>query len=275
MLALAALGFLMIPSGPEAHGVIENPPSRNWICGYDTRPEHFISGTVKYPACSTAFAFSPDPRAMYNYMSVVTHGLGRAQVTPLPKNVCGFDGETWKGAATPWDAPMAWPAQHMTPGPHIFTWNIQWGPHIDDTEEFRYWITKADFVFSPTKALTWDDFETEAFCVEKFNGVAQAANPDITVDKANNRMTTRCSVPERKGHHVIYSEWGRTPPTLERFHGCVDVAFGEMAAINAPAGLTSGAANRGAPAGIRKATDALGRARSPGAAKMHLAVPAR
>ena len=24
---------------------------------------------------------------------------------------------------------------------------------------------------------------------------------------------------------MIYAEWGRTPPTLERFHGCIDAAF--------------------------------------------------
>jgi len=38
-------------------------------------------------------------------------------------------------------------------------------------------------------------------------------------------FTTRCTVPSRTGRHVIYGEWGRTPPTFERFHGCVDVQF--------------------------------------------------
>jgi chitin-binding protein len=32
-------------------------------------------------------------------------------------------------------------------------------------------------------------------------------------------------VPSRTGRHVIYAEWGRTPPTFERFHGCIDAQF--------------------------------------------------
>ena len=38
-------------------------------------------------------------------------------------------------------------------------------------------------------------------------------------------FTTRCTVPSRTGRHVIYAEWGRTPPTFERFHGCIDAQF--------------------------------------------------
>jgi chitin-binding protein len=38
-------------------------------------------------------------------------------------------------------------------------------------------------------------------------------------------------VPARSGRHVIYAEWGRTPPTLERFHGCIDArVLGQSAA---------------------------------------------
>lgn len=102
------LGLYLLGSsiGIFAHGLIESPPSRNWICGAETRPNQVNDGSAKTPICSTAFA--PHPLAAYNFMSVVTHTLGRSSVTPLPRNVCGFDGEFWKGAETPWDMPMQW-----------------------------------------------------------------------------------------------------------------------------------------------------------------------
>ena len=159
-------------------------------------------------------------------MAVVTHTWGREKVTPLPKNVCSFDGETWKGAKTPWDAPMAWPTTQVTPGPLAITWDITTGPHFDDTKEFRYWITKPGFVFSPTKELTWDDFESQAFCVLEYDDKKPTANPNITTDKAKSLFKTTCNMPQRDGHHVVYGEWGRTEPTIERFHGCFDAAYG-------------------------------------------------
>jgi chitin-binding protein len=245
--------------GAFAHGLVESPPSRNWICGAVTKPDEVDNGTAKYPIC--AEAFKPNPVAGYNFMAVVTHTLGRSTVTPLPKNVCGFDGETWKGASTPWDVPMEWPTTPMSAGPQSFTWNISWGPHFDDTKEFRYWITKSGFVFSPSKALAWDDFETEAFCVLGYDDKNPSANPKVTTDKPKSRFMNSCDVPERSGHHVIYSEWGRIAPTFERFHGCIDVAFGGSAVAPRIPGGGKGAGLRG---GTGKTADALGRSRAIG-----------
>lgn len=257
---LIRLFFLGSSAGIFAHGLIENPPSRNWICGAVTRPDEVDQGTAKHPACSTAFAVNP--LAAYDYMSVVTHSLGRAVVAPLPKNVCGFDGEFWKGAETPWDAPMAWPATPMSAGPQSFTWNITWGPHFDDTFEFRYWITKPGFVFSPAKALTWDDFETEAFCVAGYDDKNPSANPDVSADKAKSHFITRCRIPERTGHHVIYAEWGRTEPTIERFHGCVDATF-NTASIGTPS--VTGTRSGKSVLPLKRQTDLLGRSPVSGA----------
>jgi chitin-binding protein len=214
----------LLPLSISAHGIIETPLSRTAICGEYTKPDEIANGAAKTPACSTAFKINP--MAAYNYMAVVTHALGRSEITPLPKHVCGFEGESWKGAETPWDVPMDWPTTPMTPGLQPITWNIVWGPHFDDTHDFKYWITKSSFVFSPTKALSWDDFETEPFCVEIYDDTKPTSNPNISADKVKSLFTTKCQIPERKGHHVIYGEWGRTGPTFERFHGCVDLAFG-------------------------------------------------
>jgi chitin-binding protein len=263
---LSLLACLAAAAGVQAHGLMESPPSRNWICGNATRPNETDAGTAKTPAC--AEAFKVDKIAGYSFMSVVTHTWGRAKVTPLPKNVCSFDSETWKGAVTPWDVPMDWPAQPMKAGPLKITWDITTGPHFDDTRDFSYWITKPTFVFSPTKPLTWDDFEAEPFCVQLYKDSDPSFNPKITTDKSKSRITSECDIPERSGHHVIYGEWGRTEPTIERFHGCIDAAFGSLA------GLLPISRERLKPAAApQKATDALGRKAKP-AVRMHFEVPA-
>lgn len=214
-----ALGAATVAHG---HGLIQNPPSRNWFCGAHTKPDE-VGRPGEYAEC--ADAFSDDFSGGYQFMSVLTHTQGRAVVSPLPQYVCGFGSETWRGGATPWDKSINWPTSTFSSGPQTFTWNISWGPHYDDTEEFRYWITKPDFVYQVGKPLTWDDFEEEAFCVLKYDDRNPNGNPAITPDKANALFHTTCNVPQRQGRHVIYAEWGRNHYTYERFHGCVDVVF--------------------------------------------------
>lgn len=223
ILLFAALS-LLFSMNVFAHGLMESPASRNWICGAVSKPDQVTNGTAQTPICGEAFAVNSI--AGYSFMSVLTHALGRSSVTPLPANVCSFGSETWAGAVTPWDMPIDWPTTPMSSGLQTISWNISWGPHFDDTAEFRYWITKSDFQFSKTKALSWSDFETEPFCVLNYEDSTPTANPNVTPDKAAQKFHTKCTVPARAGHHVIYGEWGRKPPTLERFHGCIDGAFG-------------------------------------------------
>jgi chitin-binding protein len=158
-------------------------------------------------------------------MSVLTHARGRAVVTPLPQNVCGFNAETFGGKVTPWDAAIDWPTTPIKSGTRKFTWNISWGPHFSDSEEFRYWITKPDFQFQIGKPLAWSDFEEQPFCVQKYDDANPNANPAVTTDKAATQFFTTCNVPARQGRQVIYGEWGRNQFTLERFHSCMDVVF--------------------------------------------------
>ena len=223
ILFFAALS-LLFSMNVFAHGLMESPASRNWVCGAISKPDQVTNGTAQTPICGEAFAVNSI--AGYSFMSVLTHAQGRSVVTPLPANVCSFGSETWAGAVTPWDMPIDWPTTPMTSGLQTITWNISWGPHFDDTAEFRYWITKSDFQFSKTKALSWSDFETTPFCILNYEDSTPAANPDVTPDKTAQKFYTKCTVPARSGHHVIYGEWGRKPPTYERFHGCIDGAFG-------------------------------------------------
>jgi chitin-binding protein len=211
--------------GAFAHGLMQDPPARNWFCGFLTKPDQVQNGVAQYPVCGGAF-FAPgiEPTAGYSFMSVLTHTTGRAGIGPRT-NVCGFNSETWNGIATVWDQPIDWPTTPMTAGPRNFTWSISWGPHFSDTLDFKYWITKPDFVWQTGRPLSFADFEELPFCSLNYEDSTPNANPNVVPDPANATFLTRCTVPARSGRQVIYGEWGRKPPTNERFHGCIDAVF--------------------------------------------------
>jgi chitin-binding protein len=207
------------------HGLIQSPPSRNWLCGAITKPDHVLNGVAQYPVCGDAFN-APGIQFTdgYSFMSVLTHTQGRAVLGPRA-NVCSYNSETWNGNPTVWDQAIDWPTNNVTSGPQTFTWNISWGPHFSDTQEFRYWITRPDFQFQVGQPLSFGDFEETPFCTLFYDDANPTANPNVTPNYAASTFDTRCNVPQRTGRHVVYAEWGRNPATFERFHGCVDVVF--------------------------------------------------
>jgi chitin-binding protein len=230
-LTLATLGTLGVSAGPAwGHGLIQSPPSRNWFCGAITKPDEVSNGVAQFPVCGGAFAVNQV--AGYNFMSVLTHTQGRSVVGPRT-NVCGFNSESWNGVATVWDQPIDWPTSNMSAGPQTFTWNISWGPHFSDTQEFKYWITKPGFQFQVGRPLSFDDFEDQPFCTLSYNDANPSGNPDVIPDPAGALFRTRCNVPARSGRQVIYGEWGRNQFTFERFHSCMDVVFQSGPVIDA------------------------------------------
>ena len=130
--ALAASALLLpVTQTAFAHGLVDDPPSRNWFCGVETKPDQALYGDPEHAEC--ADAFENDQDGGYQFMSVLTHDRGSAEVEPLPDNVCGFDSETWDGGSTPWDEPIDWPTSPMSAGTQTITRDISWGPHFDDT----------------------------------------------------------------------------------------------------------------------------------------------
>ncbi|STX52220.1 chitin-binding protein [Legionella busanensis] len=223
------LFILQFSSAAFAHGVIESPPSREQFCGVESKPDEIFKDKMTHEKCRPIMTKEDGTidNSIYNFMAVLTHTIGRSTkpIDQLPKYVCGFASEMWSGGKTPWDRANDWPTTQIAGGQQKFTWNISWGNHFGDTEEFVYWITKPDFQFDPTKELTWNDFETTPFCHLKYNDQTPNANPNIVPDKANNRFITTCTVPARTNRAVIYGEWGRNSYTYERFHSCIDVVF--------------------------------------------------
>src|SRR5690242_11071053 len=79
---LAGLALLgMFSTAALSHGLVQDPPSRNWFCGAITKPDHVANGTAQYPVCGQAFN-DPDVTTNdgYSFMSVLTHTTGRAGV---------------------------------------------------------------------------------------------------------------------------------------------------------------------------------------------------
>jgi chitin-binding protein len=220
------LGSLLLwMSSVQGHGLIQSPPARNWFCGAITKPDHVANGTAQFPVCGQAFtAPGIEFTAGYSFMSVLTHTTGRSGVGAR-QNVCGFNSETWNGAATVWDQPIDWPTTNLAAGPNTFTWNISWGPHFSDTQEFRYWVTRPDFQYQVGQPLSFADFEDQPFCVLNYDDANPNANPNVIPNPGNATFQTRCNIPQRSGRHVIYGEWGRNFFTFERFHGCIDAVF--------------------------------------------------
>lgn len=212
-----------------SHGIIESPASREAFCGMESKPDEIYRESMTHEKCRPIMTKEDGSmdNSIYNFMAVLTHTTGRSNksIDQLPTNVCGFNSENWGRGKTPWDKAMDWPTVLINGGTQQFIWNISWGNHFSDTEEFVYWITKADFKFDPTKELTWDDFESTPFCKLSYNDAQANANPNIIPDKTNNRFTTTCNVPLRQNRAVIYAEWGRNKSTYERFHSCIDVEF--------------------------------------------------
>jgi chitin-binding protein len=261
-LTAVAAGFALVTVAANAygHGFVQDPLARNAFCGWITKPDHVVNGTAQFPVCGDAFfANAPglDPNAGYNFMSVLSHSRGHTGPafpaptfppnTVSPPHVCSFSSQTWNAnnpalnTPTPWDIPINWPTNPISAGTRIFTWNIQNGPHFDDTEDFTYWITRPGFVYQVGQPLTWADFEATPFCDENAvhsrdgGAIVDNGNPDIILNRGNQTIATRCTVPSRPAgsRHVIYAEWGRlgansTPwrgGTDERFHGCIDVVY--------------------------------------------------
>ncbi len=229
LLAFSAMSF--------GHGFVDSPGARNYFCGKVTKPDEVANGVAKYPVCGDAFA--NDFNGGYSYMSVLNHHQGRKVLGPSTRNVCGFDSETWQGGKTPWDNAINWPVNNINSGSLVFSWDISNGPHFDDTSDFRYWITKPGFVYQVGRELTWADFEDQPFCDLPYNDDNPSAYPNVRAEKGTAHIHTTCTVPSRSGRHVIYAEWGREPPTYERFHGCIDVQIGGGGTSSAPASSSS------------------------------------
>ncbi|GAA2700334.1 lytic polysaccharide monooxygenase auxiliary activity family 9 protein [Actinoplanes palleronii] len=210
----AAAGILALPAAAEAHGALQIPGSRTWLCYQDGRNPTTGAIEPKNPACAAAVAQS-GTNSLYNWFAVLrSDGAGR---------VNGFlpDGQLCSGGTGgPYNftgfnlARTDWPTTHLTAGASVEFHYNDWAKHPGT---FYLYITKDGY--DPTKPLAWSDLEPTPF--------DQVTNPPANggpgTDDGHYYWTG--NLPSGKsGKHLIYSVWSRSD-SQETFYGCSDVAF--------------------------------------------------
>jgi hypothetical protein len=89
---LAACVLLGFVSDAASHGLIQDPPSKNWLCAAITEPDQVADGTAKFPVGGNAFNFEDplfcsltyndaNPTANPNVMANLAAAASLSQVT--------------------------------------------------------------------------------------------------------------------------------------------------------------------------------------------------
>jgi len=182
-----AVATLTVASSALAHGYIESPASRAYMC---KQGQNVDCGLVSYEPQSVERASGFPSGSLPPDGELASAGI--ANYSQLDKQ-----------------SQNAWTKTPMTAGVHQFVWHHT-APH--KTTNWRYYITKQDW--NPNKPLTRDQFELTPFC--SINGNGQA--PQMT-------QSMNCNVPQRTGYQVIYGVW-EIADTANSFYQAIDVDFG-------------------------------------------------
>ncbi|GLY00582.1 MULTISPECIES: lytic polysaccharide monooxygenase [Actinoplanes] len=214
LLFAAAVGIVALPGAAEAHGALQMPGSRTWLCYQDGRNPNTGAIEPKNAACAAAVAQS-GTNSLYNWFAVLrSDGAGRVSGflpdgqlcsggTGGPYNFTGFNlGRT------------DWPLTHLTSGATVeFKYN-NWARHPGT---FSLYITKDGY--DPTKPLAWSDLEPTPF--DQVTNPAETGGPGTD----DGHYYWNGQLPAGKtGKHLIYSVWARSD-SQETFYGCSDVIF--------------------------------------------------
>ncbi|WP_058909857.1 N-acetylglucosamine-binding protein GbpA [Entomohabitans teleogrylli] len=182
-----AVATLTVASSALAHGYIESPASRAYMCKLG---QNVDCGSVQYEPQSVERASGFPSGSLPPDGQLASAGI--ANYSQLDKQSMN-----------------AWTKTPMTAGMHEFVWHHT-APH--KTTNWRYYITKQNW--NPNKPLTRDQFELTPFCT--IDGKGQA--PAVT-------QSMNCNVPQRTGYQVIYGVW-EIADTTNSFYQAIDVDFG-------------------------------------------------
>ncbi|ARZ02125.1 acetylglucosamine-binding protein [Yersinia ruckeri] len=187
---MLAMVVMSISGSALAHGYIETPPSRNFLCSEMGKNMNKDCGAVQYEPQSsgeTADGFpeqGPEDGKLASGTNYLSVNLNQQTAT-------------------------RWHKVKMQSGPQDFKWTFLAAHPITD---FKYYMTKQDW--NPNQPLTRDSFDLTPFCVIP-------GGPASTTSST----THECDVPERTGYQVIYGAWdvSDTPGT---FYQMIDAEFG-------------------------------------------------
>jgi predicted carbohydrate-binding protein with CBM5 and CBM33 domain len=194
----------------SAHGALMKPGSRTYLCYIDG---HTQNGNIvsKNPACAAAVA-QGGTNPLYNWFSVLrSDGAGRTRGFIPDGQLCSGGNSTFSAYNL---ARADWPVTHLTAGAGFDWWYSNWAAHPGT---FSLYITKN--TWSPTRALAWDDLETQPFL--SVTNPPQSGGPG----SESGHYYWNGALPSAKsGRHIVYSVWSRSD-SKETFYGCSDVVF--------------------------------------------------
>jgi predicted carbohydrate-binding protein with CBM5 and CBM33 domain len=213
-LLAAGVGAVVLPGAAQAHGAIQVPGSRTWLCYQDGRNPSTGAIEPKNAACAAAVAKN-GPNALYNWFAVLrSDGAGRTSGFIPDAQLCSG------GTGGPYDftgfnlARNDWPETHLTAGKTIEVKYNNWARHPGT---FYLYVTKDGY--DPTQPLKWSDLESTPFSTA--TNPAEIGGPGTD----DGHYYWNATLPSGKsGKHVIYSVWSRSD-SQETFYGCSDVNF--------------------------------------------------
>ncbi|GKS14657.1 chitin-binding protein [Paenibacillus chitinolyticus] len=167
-LALAlAFCLLLFTEKASAHGYIESPGSRGYLCA-----------TGKNKNCG---AIIYEPQSLEAYKGFPAAGPADGKIA----SASGLFPELDQQSAT------RWTKVNMSSGTNTFKWTIE-ANHA--TTSWKYYITKQNW--DPNAPLSRASFDLQPFCSVNFKG----KQPGFT-------YTDTCNVPSRTGYQVILAVW--------------------------------------------------------------------
>ena len=188
-----------------AHGYIEIPKSRSFMCASTGGSLNASCGDVQYEPQSVEYAPAVDHHLSGKWCGGTFRECGPAEGTIAAGGIKRFS-ELNEQTATRWSKTT------IKPGLQDFTWFYTQG-HA--TAYWQFYITKKDW--NPNQPLTRDAFEATPIAHEQFTpGVHERP-------QANGRSVHKVNVPaDRSGYHVILATW-RVGDTDATFYQAIDV----------------------------------------------------
>lgn len=181
---LMSLGFA---GQAAAHGYVQNPPSRAYLCSIGTVQN---CGPIQW-----------EPQSV--------EGPGNfPEAGPADGNLCAGGNERFHQLDDPRGG--NWPATSVDSGQTVtFDWHIL-ARHA--TANWRYYITKPSW--DPSEPLTRADLNLTPFLYI-----------DGTGEQPQSRVHHTATLPNRSGRQMIYAVW-EIADTANAFYQCIDVNFG-------------------------------------------------
>lgn len=185
--ALTLLMSVGFAGQASAHGYVQDPPSRAYLCSIG--------------AVQNCGAIQWEPQSV--------EGPGNfPQAGPADGNLCAGGNERFSELDDPRNG--NWPATDVRSGERVtFEWHNT-ARHA--TANWRYYITKPSW--SPTEPLTRADLVLDPFLVVDGHG-----------EQPGSIVQHTATLPDRSGRQMVYAVW-EIADTANAFYQCIDLDFG-------------------------------------------------